>query len=106
ILYQQIILKGGNLYMKNIWQDFKDFAIKGNIMDLAVGVIIGSAFGQIVTSLVNDLLMPIFGIFIGGIDFSELVIPIRGSNIMIGSFIQTVVDFLIISFSIFIFIRS
>lgn len=92
--------------MKKIWQEFKDFAIKGNVMDMAVGVIIGGAFGKIVTSLVNDILMPLFGLLLGGIDFSDLQLPIGDATIMYGAFIQTVVDFLIISFSIFLFIRS
>ncbi|MGM2979428.1 large conductance mechanosensitive channel protein MscL, partial [Bacillus cereus group sp. BC42] len=78
---------------------------KGNVIDLAVGVIIGGAFGKIVTSLVNDLIMPLVGIIIGGHDFSSLSIKIGSAQILYGSFIQTVIDFLIISFSIFIFIR-
>ncbi|NMA94687.1 MAG: large conductance mechanosensitive channel protein MscL [Clostridiales bacterium] len=89
-----------------MWGDFKNFAIKGNVLDMAVGVIIGGAFGKIVTSLVNDLLMPLFGVLLGGIDFSDLQYPIRDSNIMYGMFLQSIVDFLIISFSIFLFIRS
>lgn len=92
--------------MKKIWQEFKDFAIQGNVMDMAVGVIIGGAFGKIVTSLVNDILMPFFGLLLGGIDFSDLQLSIGDATIMYGAFIQTVVDFLIISFSIFLFIRS
>lgn len=92
--------------MKKIWQEFKDFAIQGNVMDMAVGVIIGGAFGKIVTSLVNDILMPFFGLLLGGINFSDLQLSIGDATIMYGAFIQTVVDFLIISFSIFLFIRS
>ena len=92
--------------MKQIWSDFKEFAIQGNVLDMAVGVIIGGAFGKIVTSLVNDLLMPLFGILLGGIDFSNLQYPIKDSSIMYGMFLQSIVDFLIISFSIFLFIRS
>ncbi|GLF89100.1 large-conductance mechanosensitive channel [Bacillus safensis] len=86
-------------------KEFREFAVKGNVIDLAVGVIIGGAFGKIVTSLVNDLIMPLVGIIIGGHDFSGLSIKIGASQILYGNFIQTVVDFLIISFSIFIFIR-
>ena len=93
-------------------KEFKEFALKGNVLDLAVGVIIGGAFGKIVSSLVNDILMPIIGILIGGINFSELkyvITPastgVEESAILYGSFIQTVVDFLIISFSIFLFIK-
>lgn len=93
-------------------KDFKEFALKGNVLDLAVGVVIGGAFGKIVTSLVNDLLMPIIGILLGGINFSELkyvITPASGeiaeSAILYGSFIQSVFDFLVISLSIFLFIR-
>ncbi|QNP16079.1 large conductance mechanosensitive channel protein MscL [Bacillus pumilus] len=86
-------------------KEFREFAVKGNVIDLAVGVIIGGAFGKIVTSLVNDLIMPLVGIIIGGHDFSSLSIKIGSAQILYGSFIQTVIDFLIISFSIFIFIR-
>ncbi|MFB6766720.1 large conductance mechanosensitive channel protein MscL [Bacillus altitudinis] len=86
-------------------KEFREFAVKGNVIDLAVGVIIGGAFGKIVTSLVNDLIMPLVGIIVGGHDFSGLSIKIGSAQILYGSFIQTVVDFLIISFSIFIFIR-
>lgn len=86
-------------------KEFREFAVKGNVIDLAVGVIIGGAFGKIVSSLVNDLIMPLVGIIIGGHDFSGLSIKIGAAQILYGNFIQTVVDFLIISFSIFIFIR-
>ena len=91
-------------------KEFKEFALKGNVLDLAVGVIIGGAFGKIVTSLVNDVLMPIIGILIGGINFTDLKFvftSIAGKQVAIlyGSFIQSIVDFVIISFSIFLFIR-
>ena len=91
-------------------KEFKEFALKGNVLDLAVGVIIGGAFGKIVSSLVGDVLMPIIGILIGGIDFTKLQFvftSVTGKEVPIlyGSFIQSVVDFLIISFSIFLFIR-
>ncbi|KEP27625.1 large conductance mechanosensitive channel protein MscL [Bacillus zhangzhouensis] len=86
-------------------KEFREFAVKGNVIDLAVGVIIGGAFGKIVTSLVNDLIMPLVGIIIGGHDFSNLAIKIGSAQILYGNFIQTVIDFLIISFSIFLFIR-
>ncbi|MGE8203974.1 large-conductance mechanosensitive channel protein MscL [Heyndrickxia sp. NPDC080065] len=81
--------------------DFKKFALKGNVMDLAIGVIIGAAFGKIVSSLVGDIVMPILGTLLGGFDFTDLHI----AKIKYGQFIQNVVDFLIISFSIFLFIR-
>ncbi|MDM5321707.1 large conductance mechanosensitive channel protein MscL [Bacillus altitudinis] len=86
-------------------KEFREFAVKGNVIDLAVGVIIGGAFGKIVTSLVNDLIMPLVGIIIGGHDLSGLSVKVGSAQILYGSFIQTVIDFLIISFSIFIFIR-
>lgn len=88
-------------------QEFKKFAMKGNVLDLAIGVIIGTAFGKIVTSLVNDLIMPILGIFIGGVDFTNLSYspPFGESVILYGQFIQTVFDFLIIAFSIFLFVQ-
>lgn len=81
--------------------EFKKFALKGNVIDLAVGVIIGAAFGKIVTSLVNDIIMPIFGFIMGGINISEASYKF----LKYGAFIQTIIDFLIISFSIFLFIR-
>jgi large conductance mechanosensitive channel len=85
--------------------EFKEFIMRGDVVDLAVGVIIGSAFGKIVTSLVNDILMPIIGILIGGIDFSNICIEVADAKIMYGSFIQQIIDFLIISLCIFIFIK-
>lgn len=88
-----------------MWEDFKAFAIQGNAMDLAVGVIIGAAFGSIVTSLVEDLLMPLLGILLGGVNFTELVATVGGATVKYGVFLQRIVDFLIIAFSIFIFIR-
>ncbi len=88
-----------------MWNEFKQFAMKGNILDLAIGVIIGGAFGKIVTSLVNDLLMPIFGLILGGLDFSGLHIKIGDAVIRYGAFVQSVVDFLIVGWSIFLFIR-
>ncbi len=92
-------------------QEFKKFALKGNVLDLAVGVIIGGAFGKIVTSLVNDIIMPIIGLLVGGIDFTalEYVLSTKGEEPLIlkyGQFIQTTFDFLIVSFSIFMFIKA
>lgn len=99
-------------------REFKEFALKGNVIDLAVGVIIGSAFGKIVTSLVNDLIMPIFGFLTSGMDFKDMKFVMseavkndagtvikEEAAILYGSFIQNVVDFLIIAFSIFIAIK-
>ncbi len=81
--------------------EFKKFAMRGNVIDLAVGVIIGGAFGKIVSSLVGDIIMPLFALLIGGVEFSNLVYR----DINYGLFIQAVFDFLIISFSIFMFIK-
>ena len=85
--------------------EFKEFIMKGDVVDLAVGVIVGGAFGKIVTSLVNDILMPLIGIVIGGIDFSNLSIDIIDAKVMYGSFIQQIIDFLIISLCIFLFVK-
>ena len=87
-------------------QEFKKFALKGNVLDLAIGVIIGGAFGKIVTSLVNDVLMPIIGLLLGGVDYSGLQITIGDAGIKYGAFIQSIVDFIIIAFSIFLFIKA
>ncbi|MCH1623994.1 large conductance mechanosensitive channel protein MscL [Fredinandcohnia quinoae] len=87
-------------------KEFKAFAMKGNVIDLAVGVIIGGAFGKIVTSLVNDVIMPLVGLLLGGIDLSSDQLHLREeSYLKYGSFIQTILDFLIIAFSIFLFVR-
>jgi large conductance mechanosensitive channel len=88
-----------------MWSDFKKFALKGNVLDLAVGVVIGGAFGKIVSSLVADIIMPIVGLLLGGVDFSGLSITYGKAVINYGIFLQTVVDFFIIAFSIFLFIR-
>ena len=97
---KEIITKGTKTL-----KEFKTFISKGNVVDLAVGVIIGSTFGKIVSSLVNDILMPIIGIIIGGIDFSNLTIQIKDATIKYGVFIQNIIDFLIVAFCIFIFIK-
>ncbi|NLP31243.1 MAG: large-conductance mechanosensitive channel protein MscL [Clostridiales bacterium] len=93
-------------------KEFKEFAMKGNVIDLAVGVIIGGAFGKIVSSLVNDILMPVFGYVLSGINIADLkfiISPASGDipevAILYGSFIQAIVDFVIIAFSIFLFIK-
>lgn len=95
-----------------MWKEFKEFAMKGNVLDLAVGVIIGGAFGKIVTSLVNDIIMPLVGILLGGVNFRDLkyvISPASGdipeSALMYGAFIQSIVDFLIVAFSIFLFVK-
>lgn len=90
----------------NLLKEFKTFALKGNVLDLAIGVIIGAAFGKIVSSLVSDIIMPVFGLILGGVDLSGLKAPIGDATLTYGVFLQTVVDFLIVSFSIFMFIRT
>lgn len=91
--------------MKKFMEEFKAFALKGNVVDMAVGVIIGGAFGKIVTSLVNDVIMPLIGVIIGGLNFSELAWTIGESSIKYGAFIQAVVDFLIIALCIFFAVK-
>ena len=88
-----------------MWKEFKEFIMRGNVMDLAVGVIIGGAFSSIVTSLVNNIIMPFLGIIIGGIDFTSLSIKIQDAEIQYGMFLQNVIDFLIIAFCIFIMVK-
>ncbi|MEZ5667267.1 MAG: large conductance mechanosensitive channel protein MscL [Alphaproteobacteria bacterium] len=102
-------------------KEFKEFAMRGNVIDMAVGIIIGAAFGAIVTSLVNDIIMPPIGVLLGGVDFSNIFIQLGGEEHMpsveaaaaagiptlnIGIFINTVINFLIIAFSIFIVIKQ
>lgn len=88
-----------------MWDEFKKFAVRGNVIDLAVGVIIGGAFGKIVSSLVNDIIMPLVGLILGGIDFSGLSWKVGEAEVKYGAFLQTVVDFLVIAFSIFLFVK-
>ena len=88
------------------FKEFKEFAMKGNVMDMAVGVIIGGAFGKIVTSLVDDVLMPAIGTLTGGVDFSNLAVTFGDANLKYGSFIQNIIDFLIIAFCIFLMIKG
>ncbi|MCL9970367.1 large conductance mechanosensitive channel protein MscL [Anoxybacillus kestanbolensis] len=88
-----------------MWNEFKKFAVRGNVIDLAVGVIIGGAFGKIVSSLVNDIIMPLVGLILGGVDFSGLSWKVGEAEVKYGAFIQTVVDFLVIAFSIFLFVK-
>lgn len=106
--------------LKDTMKEFKEFAVKGNVVDMAVGVIIGGAFGKIVTSLVNDIVMPVVGVLTGGVDFSNLFISLDGNTysslaqaeeagaavLKYGSFISQVLDFLIISFVIFIVVKK
>ena len=91
--------------VKKIGEDFKTFISRGNVVDMAVGVIVGGAFGKIVTSLVNDVLTPIIGVFLGGLNFSELSFGFKDAQINYGLFIQTIVDFLIIAACIFAMVK-
>ena len=97
----------------SMMSEFKSFAMRGNVVDMAVGIIIGGAFGKIVSSFVNDVLMPPIGMALGGVDFSELAYTLKEAvgdasavTINYGSFIQTLVDFLIIAFAIFMAIKA
>ena len=103
-----------------MFKEFKEFAIKGNVVDLAIGVIIGGAFGKIVSSLVNDIIMPIIGVLIGNMDFSNFFISLDGNKyatlkqaqeagaatLNYGLFLNTIIEFFIIAFSIFMVIRQ
>lgn len=88
-----------------MWKDFKEFAIEGNLIDLAVAVIIGGAFGQIVTSLVEDIFIPLIGILLNGVNVESLVILVGSAELRYGVFLQSVLDFFIIALSIFFFLR-
>jgi len=87
-------------------KEFKEFAIKGNVMDMAVGVIIGGAFGKIITSLVDDILMPVIGVLTGGTDFNGLAVKVGDATVKYGTFIQNIIDFLIVAFCIFLMVKA
>lgn len=94
-------------------QEFKEFAVKGNVVDMAVGIIIGAAFGKVVTSLVNDVIMPPVGLLIGGVNFSQLAVILKAATetsaavaIKYGAFIQTILDFLIVALAIFFMVKA
>ena len=89
-----------------MWKEFKAFVLKGNVLDLAIAVVLGVAFGAIVTSLVNDIIMPLVGIILGGIDFASLSIQVGSAAVLYGKFIQAIVNFLIIAFVIFLVMRA
>lgn len=96
-----------------IGKEFKEFAMRGNVIDLAIGIIIGGAFGKIVASLVNDVLMPPIGLLLGGVDFQNLLIPLRHAAdgtvevaLRYGMFINVVIEFIIIAFAIFIVVKG
>ncbi|MBE9917359.1 large-conductance mechanosensitive channel protein MscL [Paenibacillus donghaensis] len=109
------------MILKGFINEFKEFAVRGNVVDLAVGVIIGGAFGKIVTSIVSDIIMPPIGLLLGGVNFGELIIPLKpdlhihtlaeakdigAPVIAIGQFINTVLDFLIVAFCIFMLVKG
>jgi large conductance mechanosensitive channel len=87
-------------------KEFKEFAMRGNVLDLAVAVIIGSAFGKIIASLVNDVLMPLIGLVLGGINFSELAFTVGEAVVKWGAFVQSILDFVIVAFVIFMIVRA
>jgi len=89
-----------------MFSDFKKFIAQGNVMDLAVAVIIGAAFGKIIASLVGDIIMPLIGLLLGGVDFSSLALTVGSAVIGYGAFIQTTVDFLVVAFVIFMMVRT
>lgn len=92
--------------MKKFFAEFKEFIAKGNVMTMAVGIVIGAAFTAIVTSLVNDIITPLIGIIIGGIDFSSIAITVGESSLMFGNFIQAIINFLITAFVLFLIVKS
>jgi large conductance mechanosensitive channel len=87
-------------------KEFKEFIIRGNVLDLAIAVIIGSAFGKIIASLVNDILMPLIGALVGGSQFAELSSSVNGVDIFWGLFVQSIVDFLIVALVIFLIVKA
>ncbi len=91
--------------VRNLTKEFKEFISRGNVVDLAVGVVIGGAFGNIVSSLVNDIIMPLIGLLLGGLDLSALSIKVGSANLTYGNFLQNIINFLIIGASIFIFVK-
>ena len=103
----------------SVMQEFREFAVKGNVIDMAVGIIIGGAFGKIVTSIVNDVIMPPIGLLLGGVDFKDLAITLKAGvpatetaaeipavMLRYGAFIQTVIDFLIVAIAVFILVKA
>jgi large conductance mechanosensitive channel len=93
---------GGGAMIK----EFREFALRGNVLDLAVAVIIGGAFGKIITSLVDDILMPLVGLVLGGVDFSALAFTFGGAELRWGAFVQSIVDFVIVALVIFLLVRA
>jgi large conductance mechanosensitive channel len=99
---QEINQRGG----AKMWKEFKEFVNRGDVVELAVAVIIAGAFGAIISSLVNDIIMPLVGVVLGGVDFSSLSIQVGEATVLYGSFIQAIVDFLIITLVLFLIIRG
>ena len=89
----------------SIVKEFREFAVKGNVVDLAVGVIIGAAFGKIIASAVADLVMPVVGMMLGGVDFTDLAVTVGNAKILYGKFIQTCLDFVIVAWAIFVAVK-
>ena len=98
-------VKKEEVKVKKFADEFKKFISKGNVLDLAVGVIIGGAFSKIITSIVDDIIMPLIGIIIGGINFKDATITVGNAVVKYGNFLQNVIDFLIVAFCIFIFVK-
>ena len=92
--------------MKGFMTEFKQFIARGNVMDMAVGVIIGGAFSAITTSLINDIIMPILGIFTGSISFADMAVEVNGAVIGYGNFIQAVLNFLVMAFVVFCLVKA
>lgn len=92
--------------MKKFLEEFKAFAMRGNVMDLAIGVIVGGAFSAITTSLINDIIMPLLGIFTGSISFAEMAVEVNGAVIGYGNFIQAVLNFLVMAFVVFCLVKA
>jgi len=92
--------------VRNLLKEFREFAIKGNVVDLAVGVIIGTAFGKIVSSLVADIIMPLIGVIIGGVHYEDLVLEVGDAQVTYGKFIENVIDFIVIAFVIFLMVKA
>ncbi|WP_214700143.1 MULTISPECIES: large conductance mechanosensitive channel protein MscL [unclassified Exiguobacterium] len=88
-----------------MWKEFKKFAMRGNVIDLAIAVVLGAAFTAIVNSLVNDIFMPLLGIIIGGIDFSSLKVSVLGVDVLYGNFIQQIVSFVLIAIALFLIVK-
>ena len=89
-----------------MWNEFKTFISRGNVLDLAVAVVMGGAFGAIVTSFVNDVIMPLVGVLLGGIDFTGLAFTVGSSQVLWGNFVQAIINFLIIAFSMFLVVKA